>query len=100
MKNFKTEQEFLDYQIHQLNFLPNISIVTSVEYLDEILEGMTFDYEYSKEVNSDNYTYLIEKTEDSDTGEFYLYIEPILFNDNGEVEELIENDIVLVQNYY
>lgn len=99
MVNFKTQQDFIEFQIQQLNFEPNISIVTSIDFLEEILEGMDFDYEYSKNINSDNFTYVIDKNENEETGEIFLFVEPLIYDGEGCLETTIENEIVIVQKY-
>lgn len=99
MINFKTENQMLNFMTSELNFEPNISLIISKEYLDIILEGIDFDCKsYLKEINSDKYTYLIEKYED-DEQNIHIEVIPVEFDDDGILETEVDNEFVIVQEH-
>jgi hypothetical protein len=97
MKNFKTEFQMIEYMIEKLQFEPNITLVVSKEYLNCILDSIDFDCKtFTKEVDSEYYTYSIEKYEDLQ-GNIHIEVIPVEFDDNGLVSTEIDNEYVIVQ---
>lgn len=97
MKNFRKEFQMIEYMIGQLCFEPNITLVVGKEYLTCILDSIDFETKtFTKEVDSEYYTYMIEKYEDIQ-GNIHVEVIPVKFDDDGLVSTEIDNEYVIVQ---
>jgi len=99
MKNFTTEIGMTNYLRGILNFEPNVSIVCTRSYLDEVVSEIELDCKsFTREIDNDEYIYLIDKYS-NENGDIYLDICPIEFDDDGCMETEIFSDIVVIQEY-
>lgn len=97
-KNFNTKKEMVNYMSEILAFEPEISLVVSLDILDEIIDDIDYGIkELSLEKNSDYYTYVIDKWVD-DSDEVHIFVEPITYDEDGLMDVVIENQFVVLES--
>jgi len=93
----ESEEAMLIYMLDRFNTEEDLSLIVSEDNIETILENREFECKsLIKEINSDNYTYVI--TKNTVKNGIYLEVEPVTFDEDCMMENYIENDLVVVQD--
>jgi len=93
----ESEEAFINFIVDRFNKERNISIITSLDFLNAILDERCFECKsLEKEVSSEDYIYVINKNTDRHDS-VYLDIFPLEFDCEGVLETEIENELVILE---
>ena len=96
---YNDEKSMISYMNSEFNSEPNIFLVVFEEELDSIIDNIEFKTtSFIKELEADCVIYLVTKITD-DKNNIHVEIETIVFDENDELVNWIENDVVIIQDY-